>query len=64
MIGKLSQESNQRTAHNIDGQSAEWKLDTFAEMLSVAAQQVTKNRPNEPACADEQDSTQSVTGST
>lgn len=38
MIGKLSQESNQRTAHNIDGQRAEGKLDTLAEMLSVAAQ--------------------------
>ena len=64
MIGKLSQEPDQRTAYNIDGQRAEGKLDTLAEMLSIAAQQVTKNRPNEPACTDEQECTQSVTGST
>ena len=43
MIGKLSQESDQCAAHNIDGQSAEWKLDTLAQLLSIAAQQVTKN---------------------
>ncbi len=64
MIGKLSQESNQRTAYNIDGQRAEGKLDTLAEMLRIAAQQVPKNRPDESACADEQECTQSVTGST
>jgi len=38
MISKLSQESDQRTAHNIDGQGAEGKLDTLAEMLSITAQ--------------------------
>ena len=64
MIGEFSQESDQCTTHNIDGQRAEGKLDTLAEILSIAAQQVTKNRPNEPACTDEQECTQSVTGST
>ena len=53
MIGKLSQQSDQCTAHKIDGESAEGKLDTLAELLGVAAHKVAQDRSDEPARADE-----------
>ena len=53
MIRQLSEEPNQRASHKIDGQGAEGKLDALAQLLSIAAHQVTEDGADESACADE-----------
>lgn len=61
MIGKLGEEANQHTAHQIDGQGAEGELQTFAQLLYLCAQQVAKDGPDEPTGADEKKCAQCVT---
>lgn len=58
MISELSEEADHRTTYNIDCQGTKGKLDALAQLLNIAAQEVTKNRPNEPACADKEEGTQ------
>ena len=60
MIGEFSKEADQRTSQDIDGQSAKGKLDTLAQLLRIAAQEIAKDRSDEPACADEKEGTQSA----
>lgn len=61
MIGKLGEEANQRTTHQIDGQGAEGKLNTLTELLRIATHQVSQDGPDEPAGADEKKYAQGVT---
>ena len=61
MIGKLGQKANQYTTHQIDGQGAEGKLNTLAELLRIATHKVPQDGPDEPAGADEKKCTQCVT---
>ena len=61
MIGKLGEEANQRTTHQIDGQGAEGKLNTLTELLRIATHKVPQDGPDEPAGADEKKYAQRVT---
>jgi len=61
LIGEFHEKANQHTAHHIDRQRAEGKLETLAELLHIAAEQIAKDRSDEPACADEEQCAQNVT---
>lgn len=61
MIGKLGEEANQHTTHQIDGQGAEGKLDALAELLRIATHKIPQDGPDEPTGADEKKCAQCVT---
>lgn len=54
LTDELSQKTNQHTSHKINCQGAEGELNALAQLLSIAAHQVAKDRANEPAGADEE----------
>lgn len=54
LTNELSQKTNQHTSHKIDGQGAKGKLNTPAELLRIAADQIAKDRSDEPAGADQE----------
>ena len=61
MIGQFGEKANQCASHKIDGQGAEWKLNTLAELLRIAAHKVAQDGADEPASADEEQCTQDET---
>ena len=61
MVGEFRQKSHQRTSHKIDGQSAEGKLDTLAQLLGIPAHKVPQDGPDEAAGAYEKDGAQGMT---
>lgn len=61
LIGEFGEKADQCTARHIDRQGAEGKLEALAELLHIAAEQIAKDRSDEPACADEEQCAQNVT---
>ena len=43
MIGEFSKEADQRTSHEIDGQSAERESDVLAQLLNISALEVAQD---------------------
>ncbi len=61
MIGQFSKESHQRTAHHIDRQGAEGKLDTLTQLLGIPAHEIAQDGSDEPSAADEKNRAHGVT---
>ncbi len=50
-VGQLREKADYQTSNQVDSQRAEWKDRALRPLLDIAAEQITKDRADESACA-------------